>query len=182
MPRYISLLRGINVSGRRMIRMEALRAMFESMGFGNVVSYLQSGNVVFNSKKQPTEKLSKAIAASIESDFGFDVPVITLDVEKLLRIIQGNPFANDSSSDPAHWYVTFLADTPAPYDAGRIEEKKQTGEAIVFTDEAVYLYCPGGYGNTKLSNTFLESKLKVVATTRNWKTTTELLRLAGSDT
>jgi uncharacterized protein (DUF1697 family) len=93
-------------------------------------------------------------------------------------VVDNNPFVINPDKDPAFLHVTFLSAKPAKYDSSVIETKKQEGEEISFTDEAVYLYCPNGYGRTKLNNNFLESKLKVTATTRNWKTANELLKMA----
>ena len=92
--------------------------------------------------------------------------------------MNSNPFINDSEKDIAYLHVTFLSSQPPKFDVKAIEVKKQIGEAIAFTNMAVYLYCPNGYGKTKLTNSFLETKLQVSATTRNWKTANELARIA----
>ena len=164
---YISIIRGINVSGQKLIKMAILKKMFEGLNLENIQTYVQSGNVVFSSKKEDTKELEKIISSGIEAEFGFDVSVIVLNSKSLETIIEGNPFAKDPLKDNAFLHVTFLADTPLCVD-----------EEIEFTSNAVYLYCPNGYGKTKLNNNFLESRLKVKATTRNWKTTNELLKLA----
>jgi uncharacterized protein (DUF1697 family) len=178
MATYISILRGINVSGRNIIKMDALRKMYESLGFSGVTTYVQSGNVVFSGRDVETEKLETKITQQIKKDFGFDVPVIVLTTDMLQQIIDNNPFSKDQSKEPTFLHVTFLSSKRKAYDFKVIEEKKQNGEDIAITEQAVYLYCPNGYGNTKLHNTFLETKLKVNATTRNWKTTNELLKIA----
>jgi uncharacterized protein (DUF1697 family) len=178
MTTYISILRGINVSGHKLIKMEALRKLYESLGFRNVKTYVQSGNVIFTAKAGDLVKLGQKISQQIEKDFSFEVPVIVLSIEKLGQIIESSPFLNNTDKDRAFLHVTFLSSKPGKYDLDAIEEKKQKGEELVITDNAVYLYCPHGYGNSKLSNSFFEAKLKVGATTRNWKTTNELLRIA----
>lgn len=176
---YISLLRGINVAGKAQIKMTALRAMYEALGFDNVTTYIQSGNVIFGSTETNTSILGKQISAKIEADFGHRVPVTVLTPGELAHIAKQNPFPADPSVNLASVYVTFLAQKPAPFDPSVILDKKKEQEQIVFTDQAVYFYSPTGYGTTKLDNNFLEKKLKVTATTRNWKTTLELIRLAG---
>ena len=178
MTTYISILRGINVSGHRLIKMEALRKSYESIGCKNVQSYLQSGNVVFAYHAIEPIHLEKQISILINKDFGFEVPTIVMSVDKLKKIIVNNPFTRDASKDIALLHVTFLSSKPDCVDLKNIEDKKQEGEEIFISDDVVYLFCPKGYGNTKLSNNFLEAKLKVGATTRNWKTTNELLKLA----
>ncbi|MCO5253815.1 MAG: DUF1697 domain-containing protein [Bacteroidetes bacterium] len=176
MTTYISILRGINVSGQKLIKMEALRKSYENLGFRCVTTYVQSGNDVFSGDKAKLDELAQTITRQIKKDFGFDVPVIVLTIDKLKQIIDNNPFLNDK--DKTFLHVTFLSSKPQMIDLKTIEEKKLSGEAISFTDNAVYLYCPNGYGKSKLSNNFLETKLKVGATTRNWKTTNELLKIA----
>lgn len=178
MTTYISILRGINVSGQKTIKMDALKKMFEKLNFKSIQTYIQSGNVVFTTAEKDPKKIEKLISLEIKKEFGFDVPVIILHVNTLKEIIDSNPFAKDHVKDISFLHVTFLADNPTKFDKEKIVEKKQPGEEIAFTTNVVYLYCPNGYGKTKLNNTFLENKLKVQATTRNWKTTNELLKLA----
>ncbi len=177
MSTYISILRGINVSGKHLIKMEALRTTYENAGFSSVQSYVQSGNIVFQSDSVHTGELEQEITRLIKTDFGFEVPVIVLSTSTLKRIIENNPFLKQEK-DPGFFHVTFLSEKPEQDAVSVIEAKKSEGEAIAFSDEAVYLYCPNGYGKTRLTNTFIESKLSVTATTRNWRTVNELLRIA----
>lgn len=177
---YISILRGINVSGQKLIKMDDLRKLYETLGFQNVTTYVQSGNVVFCGDEASLTDLEDKIKQQIQEDFGFEVPVMVLTIDKLKQIIESNPFLTDADKEQTHFHVTFLASKPIPYNNDVIENKKTGGEAIAFSDNAIYLYCPDGYGRTKLTNTFIESKLKVVATTRNWKTTNELLNIANN--
>ncbi|MDR2285640.1 MAG: DUF1697 domain-containing protein [Sphingobacterium sp.] len=176
---YISVLRGINVSGQKLIKMEALKKMYENLAFENVQSYIQSGNVIFLAKSKNTNELESIISSSIKTEFGFDVPVIVVSLDTLEKIEANNPFIKDTDKDVAFLHVTFLAEALTEFDEESIIEKKHSDEEIAFTTNAVYLYCPNGYGKTKLNNNFLEKKLKVQATTRNWKTVNELLKLAA---
>lgn len=178
MKTYISILRGINVSGHKIIKMDALRNLYENMGFSNVTTYVQSGNVIFSGQDIGIRVLEKQIYQQIEKEFGFQVPVILLSIEMLKHIIDNNPFVEDNNKDKSFFHVTFLSSIPEKYDSNIIKDKKQDDEDIAFSNYAVYLYCPNGYGRTKLTNNFIESKLKVGATTRNWKTTQELLKIA----
>jgi uncharacterized protein (DUF1697 family) len=158
--------------------MPQLQKSYETLGFKNVATYVQSGNVVFSSEEMDLEELSQRISSRILKDFGFEVPVIVLDINKLKKIIENNPFGQYDNSD--FLYVTFLSTAPVNTNQAKIEERKSDSEEIAFSDEAVYIYCPTGYGKTKLNNNFLETKLKVLATTRNWKTTNELLAIANT--
>jgi uncharacterized protein (DUF1697 family) len=178
MTTLISLLKGINVSGQKSINMDALRRTYESLGFKHVTTYVQSGNVVFTIPQKESYDPAQEISRQILKDFGFDVSIIILNIDKLEQIINNNPFTKDPGKSLSFLHVTFLSSKPNNYEIKSIEEKKQYGEEIAFSDHAVYLYCPNGYGRSKLNNNFLETKLKVIATTRNWKTTNELLRIA----
>ncbi len=181
MTTYISMIRGINVSGQKLIKMTDLRQLYEDLGFEKVITYLQSGNVLFSSTEKDARLLEEMIALAIKNSFGFDVPVIVLKAEILEAIIRNNPYIHDADKDISFLHVTFLSSSPIKEpDQANILRKKQPGEEIMFVSNAVYLYCPNGYGRTKLNNNFLESELKVKATTRNWKTTTELLKLTHS--
>jgi uncharacterized protein (DUF1697 family) len=178
MATYISILRGINVSGQKLIKMDLLKNMYEKLGYSAPKTYVQSGNVVFESEEEGSKKISNTLVLQIKKDFGFDVPVIVLTIEELQRIIEQNPFAEDKKKDLTHLHVTFLIDKPQNMDITQLLAKKQEKEEIIIEEKVVYLYCPNGYGRTKLNNNFIESKLKVGATTRNWKTTQALLALA----
>lgn len=176
--RYISILRGINVSSKNLIKMAALKMSFERMGFTDVITYVQSGNIIFSSKKIAIKLLEQKIREQTKKDFGFEIPTIVITKEYLEDIIAENPFTNHSEKDPSFFHVTFLASTPEAVDMKVIEAKKQEGEEIVFGKNVFYLYCPRGYGTTKLNNNFLEKKVQVTATTRNWKTTNKLWEIA----
>lgn len=173
--KYIALLRGINVSGQKPIKMDALTEMFVGLKFSNVQTYLQSGNVVFHTNETDIKTIEDQVSSQIEKDFGFDVLVIVLSADTLKSIVMNNPFAENKEITFMH--VTFLSDIPIQIDKQSIEVKKSTNEEIAFSEKAIYLYCPNGYGKTKLNNNFLERSLKVKTTTRNWKTVNELLRI-----
>lgn len=174
----ISILRGINVSGSKLIKMDALRKAFEAWGFKNIQTYIQSGNIVFQTNKSTTQELEKRIQQNIKKDFGFDVPVVVKTQQELKNIVNKNPFFKESRKDAAFFHVTFLSAVPEKENSRKITESSFLPEECELAGNTVYLYCPNGYGNAKLTNNFLESKLKVNATTRNWKTTLELLKMA----
>lgn len=179
MATYISMLRGINVGAHKRIKMDALKILYERMGFENVHTYLQSGNVIFTDEEKDSKKLEGNISSQIKNEFGFDVPIIILSKEKLQAIVEQNPFAKDHQRDESFLHVTFLADEVMDYDELKISSMKQEGEEYHISARAVYLYCLLSYSSTKLSNDFLEKTLKVQATTRNWKTINALLELSS---
>lgn len=175
---YISILRGINVSGHRMIKMQALKELFTDLGFQNIQTYVQSGNIVFQHKKTDQQKLEKKIAKAITEKFTFDVPVIVMELSELQQIIAGNPFVKDETKNLSHLHVTFLAGKPDAESFNKIKEGSFQPDEFHLVNKVIYLYCPNSYSKSKLTNGFFEKKLNVTATTRNWKTTNELQNLA----
>ena len=170
MPRFISLLRGINVSGHRKIRMADLRTAYESLDMTNVETYLQSGNVVFDCKVRSASKVAALIEGVIEDRFGHDVTVLVRTPDDFGRLIEGNPFSVHAKKDPGKVHVTFLAARPLASLLAELDDVDTRGDDFTVDGTHVYLHCPNGYGRTKLNNTFFERKLKVPATTRSWKT------------
>ena len=175
MQTYISMLRGINVSGHKMIKMEALRNLYTQLNFKNVQTYIQSGNVIFQSTEKNINKLEQKIADKILEEFGFDVPIMVKSKADFENVIHHNPFPNE---DLSKVHVTFLCENPQPENGLKISHTAFLPDQFVIIENSIYLFCPNGYGKTKLNNTFLENKLKVIATTRNWKTINELLNIA----
>ncbi|EJO70145.1 PF08002 family protein [Leptospira kirschneri str. 200803703] len=177
MKTYIALLRGINVSGQKKILMKDLSSIFESLGFMNVKTYIQSGNVLFQDKSKNVKELIALIEKKIREVFGFEVIVFIRSKEELKAIIQSNPF---SKKDSNRIYVSFLNESKKNLDLTEIETVKIKGEELVIQNKEIYFFSPKGYGVSKLSNNFLEKKLNVSATTRNWKTVITLSELTDN--
>lgn len=178
MPTYIAILRGINVTGHNKLPMADLRKQLSSIGFENIQTYIQSGNVIFENGKSTPEKLAEQIAALIKKEWDYDVPVIVFEPDYVEQVISDNPFLNGRNEDETKLHVTFLAEEPAKENLKKLEEYNYPPDEIIVKEKAVYLFCPDGYGRTKYNNNFLENKLKVSATTRNWKTCNKLLEMA----
>lgn len=162
------MLRGINVEGRAKVGMADLRAVFESLGFDDVGTYIQSGNVVFGSAKAVKPA---AIEERIAAELGVEPSVLVRTAEEMAAVVQGNPFVG---ADVATLHVTFLAETPK----ATVEVPAGQPDELAVVGREVFLRCPNGYGRTKVNNTFLEKKLGVAATTRNWRTVTTLADMA----
>lgn len=178
MKNYISILRGINVSGQKKIIMKDLKVLYEKTGFEDVVTYIQSGNVLFNAAKSLSEiEIIKLIEEAILDIYQFHVPVILRTVEDLERVVGENPFLTEEA-DIERLYVSFLAEKPSENALENLKKYDFPPEKYMVKGRTVYISCPNGYGNTKLSNNFFESKLKVLATTRNWKTTNKLIEIS----
>lgn len=160
-----------------MIKMTDLLAAFEELNFKNVKTYIQSGNVIFQDKGTDTAALEKKISKKIKERFGFDVPVLVIPKDKLEHVAKNNPFVNKRKEDISKLHVTFLSSEPASDLADKIKNGEYGVDEYIFSGDVVYLFCPDGYGRTKLTNNFFESKLKLTATTRNWKTVNELVKM-----
>ncbi len=176
---YIAMLRGINVSGHKIIKMEALRECFVGMGFGKVATYVQSGNVIFEAATAGAAGLAKKIEAAILREFGFAVPVLVKSAKEMAQVIARNPLTVLPGVDAAKLHVTFLSEAPPKGAREQLLPLAAGPERVEIVGREVYLYCPNGYGNTKLSNTAIEKKLGVGATTRNWNSANKLLLMTS---
>jgi uncharacterized protein (DUF1697 family) len=175
---YIAILRGINVSGQKKILMEDLRYLMEGQGFQNVRTYIQSGNIIFESTETLSEKIRSKIENTIFNKYGFHVPVIIRTKDEMENVISNNPFLNRENINEDKLHVTFFNEPPDKERIKEIEKVNYSPDEFFFSDKEVYLHCPEGYGRTKLSNNFIEKKLKKTATTRNWKTVKKLIEIA----
>ena len=179
MKTYISILRGINVSGKNIIKMEALKEMYTDLGFRKVTTYIQSGNVIFQSSQPDAMLVSDLITSGIVSRFALKVPVLVLHYNEFQAVLSNNPFLETSGVDISKLHITFLSGIPGLTNVEALKNTSCLPDEFVLSERAVYLMCPDGYGNTKLTNSYFENKLKVTATTRNVRTSNELLRIAG---
>lgn len=177
MKTYVALLRGINVSGQKKIKMADLSAGIKGLGFNSVQTYIQSGNVLFKCEKVAREKLEKKIEGMIAEKFGFMVPIVIRTSEELKSLVATNPFLVSSYRDQERIYITFLKEGPSPDNIIKLKSVNCHPEEFILSGKAIYFYSPLGYAKAKMNNNFFESKLKVVATTRNWRTVLTLLEM-----
>ncbi len=177
---YIALLRGINVSGHKIIKMEALREALAELQFANVSTYIQSGNILFQSGINNPFILEQQIAGIIEKHFKFQVPVIVVTVKEINAVINNNPYSENEIKDPAQPYVAFLSEIPTTGAVAVLKSVDFSNDSFVHIGKTLYLLYARSAADTKLTNTVIESKLKVRATTRNWKTIQKLIDLAGA--
>lgn len=177
---WIALLRGINVSGSNLIKMDELKQSLAKAGLNSVVSYIQSGNLLFKSGLNSSEELENLVHHTILNDFGLHIPVLVMSVTQLKNALNQNPLINEDGLGTDCLHLTFLSAFPNSELSARIFPISSSFEKVLFFGDRIYLYCPEGYGKTKFTNTFFENKLKVKATTRNWKTLTRLLELSQS--
>jgi len=178
MKTFLSILRGINVGGQKKVPMAELKILYEELNFKNVKTFIQSGNVIFQTKN--AKDLSKRIEQKILNTYHFNVPVIIRTTEEMQNIINENQFHKEGNININKLHVTFLADYPAQARIDEIVKSNFEPDRFYIAGKEVYLYCPDGYGSTKLTTNFFESRLKVIASTRNWKTTNELFKIMNS--
>lgn len=178
MENYVALLRGINVNGKNIIKMEALRETLSSIGYKNVKTYIQSGNIVFNYQKKDIETIEKHIQNQIKTNFSLDISVFILIQSDFKKSIIENPLLNISNLNETYFHITFLHEIPNEVFVDDLIKNKSNTELIIWDKKCLFLYCLDGYGNTKLSNKYIENKLKIKATTRNWKTCKTLLEFS----
>jgi uncharacterized protein (DUF1697 family) len=177
MKKFIALLRGINVSGQKKIKMSDLKLLFEEMGFKDVQTYIQSGNVIFSSKEISADKLEIKISSGIKRKCGFDVRVIILSAKEIEYVLKNNPFLK-KKKDEDKFYVTFLSKIPSDENIEKMHSIDYSPEEYFIEGKRLYLFVPNGFGQAKINNNLIEKKLKVDGTTRNWKTVKALSELA----
>jgi uncharacterized protein (DUF1697 family) len=177
MPAYVALLRGINLGSRNKVAMPALRAVLEdSLGYEDVVTYIQSGNVVFATGDK-VAGLPGQISGAIKKEFGLDIAVFVRTKQQLKKVVDGNPFVK-AGKDAGALHVVFLDAKPKADRVKALTDGEWGADEIAVQGREAYLHCPNGYGRTKLGNAFVEKQLGVAGTTRNWRTTLKLLNLA----
>jgi len=174
----ISLLRGVNIGGHHKIKMDALRNLYERLGFPGAQTYLQSGNVVFRTKAGDASKLAKRIEDAIEKSFGFRPAVVHRTTPDLREVISRNPFATRRGIDPKKLAVMFLKDTPSAECLQNALKIQTAPEELRIDGSVAYVYFPNGMGRPKMSWPAIERALKTPATGRNWNTVTQLFALA----
>jgi uncharacterized protein (DUF1697 family) len=178
MPRYVALLRSVNVAGHGRIAMAELVRSFDSLGYTDVSTYIQTGNVLFTASSKSTTNLAARIADQLATDFGSAPAVILRTVPELLRIGKSSPYTA-KGADPARHHVTFLAEAPTKDRLAALALPRSGRDELVIDGREIYVHTPDGYADTKLTGAFLERHLAVVSTTRNWNTVSKLCTLAS---
>ncbi|MOA14219.1 hypothetical protein D3C78_1343080 [compost metagenome] len=160
--------------------MKELKSSFEEAGYEKVLTYIQSGNIVFTSGEKDPQKLEKELEKIILDKFSFNVPVIIRTANQLKATIKDNPYLKEKNIDEARLYFTLLAESPSTENIKKLKDYQFEPDKFEIASTVVYVFCPNGYGVTKLTNNFFENKLKVNATTRNLNTLTKLIDLADN--
>jgi uncharacterized protein (DUF1697 family) len=170
MPVYVALLRGINIGSHKRIKMDDLLKSFEGLGFEQVKTYIQSGNVVFKTGKTSSPALGKKIEERIVSDFGFSASAIVRTSDDLGKTVTDNPLLKQRGIDLEKLHVTFLADVPPASGLKKLAEFTVAPDQSRCVGKEIFLYLPNGFSASSLWKVPWEKALAVVTTTRNWKT------------
>jgi len=174
----ISLLRAVNVGRANRISMAALRAIYESLGVRNPQTYLQSGNVVFQSDERRLRGLHERVEREIERNFGFRTGVIGRTAGELRDVVARSPFPGRRGIEPNKLLVVFLASDPGAAARGRLRGLEAGSEELQIHDRELYIYFPDGLARPKLSVPLLEKTLGTSGTGRNWNTVRKLAEFA----
>jgi uncharacterized protein (DUF1697 family) len=174
--RYIAFLRGINVSGQKLIKMDALKQHFELPGFKNIATYIQSGNVLFDARETEEEQLRKKIEKQLAVKLGYEVPTIIRSIDDIRKAIGNNPFADITEDKGRKLYITFLSSAPSSSVHTSLDSYANADEVVKVIGRELYIVS-GGIGNSKLSLSLIEKKLGVAGTMRNWATVNKITEL-----
>jgi uncharacterized protein (DUF1697 family) len=179
MTKYLSVLDNINRTEDRAIPMDALRALCRSLDLKNAQTYMEGGNIVFESDEVDAgDKISDAISAAIKEHYKIDVTVITRSLAKMEAVLKANIYAKIHRTDIKSLFVTFLRDVPNEADVERLKNQSFPPDEFDIVDSDVFLHCFGKYETTKLNNAFFEAELGQKAVSRQWKTLTKMIDLA----
>ena len=174
---YVALLRGINVGSHRRVSMADVKDAFAAAGAEEATTYLQSGNVVFETRTSAA-KVGSRLEKELERRLGHDISVMVRTGAQLAQLVAKNPFPNESDGKKLH--VAFLEPAPGRARTKRLDPERVAPDEFQVAGRHVYLHYPSGYGRSKLTNDYLEKQLGVGSTMRNWRTVTALAELAGA--
>lgn len=181
MTTHLALLRGINVSGHNMMKMDALQKMLENMGFINVKTYIQTGNVFVTSEEESPAAVGFKIKQEIFKTFGHDVPVVVINKEDLIACQENNPFLKENNVDTKKLYVAFVS---MELHKDRIHDLKMSQvkpDEVHIDSNKIFIKYTVSAGKTRLDQKYIEKKLNLTATIRNWNTVTHLLKMYNEE-
>jgi len=179
MPPHIALLRGINVGGHKKIAMADLRACVAGLGFGNVRTVLQSGNVVFDAGRRSPASLEALLEREVARRLALETEFFVRTAAEWRRIIEDNPFTTDAARDPGHLLVLCLKDAPSKARVAALEAAIMGRERVRVYERALYAVYPDGVGRSKLTLAVIDRVLGTSATGRNWNTVRKLEALTS---
>jgi uncharacterized protein (DUF1697 family) len=173
-PTYIALLRGINVSGRNSIRMTELRALCHRLGWRDVQTYIQSGNVVFRAENATAARLEQALERAIERDWGLSVPTLVRSAAEWRDYTRENPFPAESRNEPNRVMIAVSKARPLDTAVEELRRRAASDERVARVGDALWVFYAGGAGRSKLSPAVFDRAVGSAVTARNWRTAVKL--------
>ncbi len=173
MTKYVAFLRGINVGGRTSIKMERLREVFASLGFENVKTYIQSGNVIFETIRTDDKELAAKIESAVEKEF-FKTNVMVRSLEEIRDAVENNPFAGEEFNEKL-FHLVFLSEKLSVEKAELLLSNNNETEKFAVRNREVYCFLRDGVADSLLGKKYIDNKLKTPATARNWRTINKIL-------
>lgn len=178
MPVVIAMLRGVNVGGHNLIKMDALRSLCTSLSLEDAQTYVQSGNVVFRTKEKDLAKLRARLEAALEKKFGFRPDVILRTTQEMREAVANNPFAKRRDIEPNKLLLTFLMNEPGAEAKQKLLQIKADSEEIYLKGRELYIYFSDGLARPKIPWMSVVKMLGTTGTGRNWNTVLKLLEMA----
>ncbi|CCG52613.1 Protein of unknown function [Flavobacterium indicum GPTSA100-9 = DSM 17447] len=174
---HLALLRGINVSGHNMIKMDVLKSLLENMGFQNVRTYIQSGNVFIDSEEEHGASVGFAIKQELFKQLGLDVPIVVVSKQDIEQCFSANPYLKEKEVDEKKLYVAFLSKEFQPSAINELKISQFKPDEASIDKNRIFIKYAIGAGKTRLDQKYIEKKLNVIATIRNWNTVSKLLEM-----
>ena len=174
---HLCLLRGINVSGHNMIKMDALKTALEAIGFQNVQTYIQSGNVFVDTDEENAPAVGFKIKQEIFKVFGHEVPIVVIGKSDLEKSLKNNPFLKEKDFDIKKLYVAFVSIALRSDSINDLKMSQVKPDEAHIDDSRIYIKYSVGAGKTRFDQKYIEKKLNVISTIRNWNTVTQLLKM-----
>lgn len=178
---YIALLRGINVGGNKVIKMQDLKLMFQSLGFHNVRTYIQSGNVLFESNEESEDQLRELLECQLKETFGFEVAVILRTLAEMEQVIINHPFVLSEPDDYKRWYVTFLPAEPSGEAMDKLRMYEDGPDKLCLIGREMYILYDVSVSKSALSKVSFDKILGMPITARNWNTVNKLTTLGRTE-
>ena len=178
---YVALLRGINVGGKNRLRMEGLREVFTKSGSTNVKTYIQSGNVLFQSTERIARAIPTVVSNGIWSAFGVRTTVVVRTAAEFKAAAKANPFL-DAGTDPSLLHVLFLAAPPSPSQIENLDTRRSPPDEFRVLGREVYLRLPNGTARSRFTNAYFDARLATTSTVRNWRTVLKLVEMTTPET
>jgi uncharacterized protein (DUF1697 family) len=178
METFITFLRGINMAGHNSVKMTDLTLLYKNLGFNDAMTYIQSGNVIFREYNDLTApEITLMIENAILKRFSYMVPVMIRTVVEIRSFMALNPFLSEDNFDPSKMAVILLYKKATEQQIQKVAEIDYPPDKFKIEGKEIFLYCPNGFGRTKLYTNFFEKKMGVTGTARNWKTISMMLKL-----